>query len=128
LPNLLNFERPRPKLKPKPNHRNILSIIPQPPTVHRPPPDLSRENNTLPRSARRENKPLNQSIDYDGLTPTQQVRWDLGLYGHIELKTIHGFQYYYLRWRDPNNNRLRSTYLGKEWNKAIVKLRKLTGH
>ena len=72
--------------------------------------------------------PLQQAIDYDKLTPTQQAKWDLGIFGSIELKKIHGFNYYYLRWADPKTKKLRSTYLAKDWDKAIAKLKKLTGH
>jgi hypothetical protein len=65
-------------------------------------------------------------VDYDKLTPTQQAKWDVGIYGRIELKTIKGHQYYYLRWSDPETKKIRSTYLAKNWDSAIAKLRKLT--
>lgn len=70
---------------------------------------------------------LTDSVDYDKLTPTKQARWDLGLYGTIELKKINRWHYYYLRWSDDNGKR-RSTYLAKEWDKAIAKVRRLTGY
>ena len=69
-----------------------------------------------------------QAIDYDKLTPTQQARWDAGMYGSIELKNIGIYNYYYLRWLDPQTKKYRSTYLAKEWDKAIAKMQKLTGH
>ena len=53
------------------------------------------------------------------------MRLDAGLFGSIELKTIKGFQYYYLRWQDPANDKKRSTYLGKTWDKAKAKLAEL---
>jgi hypothetical protein len=71
---------------------------------------------------------LRAAIDYDRLSPTKQAQWDLGMFGSIELKTIKGFQYYYLRWKDPDNKKMRSTYLGKTWDRAIAKLKNLTGH
>jgi hypothetical protein len=128
MPNLIRFERPRPNLKPKPPDQLSLLPEPQPPTVHRPPPDENRAKNTLTATTVRGKNTLLQAIDYDALSPTKQAKWDLGLFGSIELKTIKGFQYYYLRWKDPNGSKHRSTYLGKTWAKAIDKLKTLTGH
>jgi hypothetical protein len=71
-------------------------------------------------------KSLKESIDYAKLTASQQARWDAGLYGSIELKGIKGNYYFYLRWSDPETKKYRSTYLAKEWDKAILKLQKLT--
>jgi hypothetical protein len=50
----------------------------------------------------------------------------MGMYGSIELKKIKGNYYFYLRWSDPDTGRKRSTYLAKEWDGAIAKLKKLT--
>jgi hypothetical protein len=72
------------------------------------------------------NQSLKDAIDYDSLTPTQQAKWDAGLYGSIELKSRGIYQYYYLRWRDKNTDKYRSTYLGKTWGIAIDKLRAMT--
>jgi hypothetical protein len=69
---------------------------------------------------------LTDEVDYDRLTPTKQAQWDLGIYGTIELKKISRWHYYYLRWYDQNGKR-KSTYLAKEWDKAIAKVRRLTG-
>ena len=71
---------------------------------------------------------LIQAIDYDKLTPTQQARWDAGMFGSIELKARGIYYYYYLRWIDPQTRKLRSTYLAKEWEDAIAKMQELTGH
>jgi hypothetical protein len=65
-------------------------------------------------------------IDYDKLTPTQQARWDAGLFGWLSLKTINGSQYYYLGWRNPATKRLHTHYLGKDWDVAITKVRAMT--
>lgn len=126
MPNLLNFERPRPKIKTKPPEQLTLLPSPKPPTLHRSVVSIDRANITLTAPAVRVRKSLKNAINYDLLTPTQQLRWDMGIYGSIELKTIKGNQYYYLRWKDPESNKYRSSYLGKTWDIAIVKMRKLT--
>jgi hypothetical protein len=128
MSNLLNFERPRPIIKAKPPTQLTLLSEPRPPVLHRSIPDAYRDKNTLTVPDVRVKKSLIDVIDYDSLTPTQQLKWDLGMYGSIELKTIRGSQYYYLRWLDPENRKYRSTYLGKTWSIAIEKLRKLTGN
>ncbi len=125
---MVKFERPRPTPKPKPPSQLNLLPEPQPPTVHRPPPQVVRAENTLTATTVRGKITLLEAINYDGLSPTKQAMWDLGMFGSIELKTIKGFQYYYLRWKDPKGNKNRSTYLGKNWDKAIAKLKTLTGH
>lgn len=126
MPNLLKFERPRPKLKNRDSSQLSLLPTPQPPTQHRPPPNIVREIPPLTTKKVRDVMSLYESVDYDKLTPTNQMRWDAGMYGSIELKTIKGYQYYYLRWQDPSDGRKRSTYLGKSWDNAIAKLKKLT--
>lgn len=128
MPNLLKFERPRPNLKSKPPEQLNLLPEPKPPTLHRSVVSINRDKPTLTAPAVRVGKTLQESIDYDFLTPTQQLRWDMGMYGSIELKTIRGYQYYYLRWLDPESKKYRSSYLGKTWEIAIEKLRKLTGN
>jgi len=65
---------------------------------------------------------LHQAIDYDKLTPSQQAKWDAGMYGSIELKPRGIYHYYYVRWTEPNTGKRRSTYLGKDWDIAIDKL------
>jgi hypothetical protein len=125
---LLKIERTRPTLKTKPPTQLNLLPNPQPPTEHREPPNLVRDERTLTGKSVRVLSSLIEAIDYDKLSPTQQAKWDLGMFGRIELKTIKGFQYYYLRWYDPEDRRNRSTYLGKTWDKAIAKLKVLTGH
>jgi hypothetical protein len=128
MQNLLQFERPRPTLKTKPPTQLSLLPEPQPPTVHRSPPNYHRDKFTPTARTVGVNLSLKDAIDYDALTPTQQAKWDLGLYGSIELKNRGIYQYYYLRWRDKSTDRYRSTYLGKTWEIAIAKLKKLTGH
>jgi hypothetical protein len=128
MPNLLNFERPRPKTKHQPPQQLTLLPQPKPPVLHRSIVSINRDKTTLTAPTVRVRKSLKQSIDYDALTPTQQLKWDMGMYGSIELKTIRGHQYYYSRWLDPESKKYRSTYLGKTWDKAIEKLRKLTGY
>lgn len=128
MQNLINFERPRPKVKTKPPTQLSVLPTPQPPAEHRSIPDRTRAKSSLTISKVRDIIPLKDAIDYDKLTPTQQMRWDAGMYGSIELKTIKGHQYYYLRWQEQTTGRKRSTYLAKTWNDAIEKLRKLTGN
>lgn len=65
---------------------------------------------------------LHQAIDYDQLTPTQQARWDLGLFGSIELKERRIYHYYYVRWTEPKTGTRRSTYLHKDYDIAMMKL------
>jgi hypothetical protein len=115
-----------PILKERPKLPTILSISPKPPETHRDPPAQLRDKNTLTDATVRVKKSLKDSIDYAKLTPTQQAAWDAGMYGSIELKQIKGNYYYYSRWKDPATGKKRSTYLSKDWNKAIAKLQKLT--
>jgi hypothetical protein len=128
MENLLNFHRPRPKIKSRPADQLSLLPQPQPPTQHRTMPEVIRDKKTLTNPSVRGKRPLSQAIDYDSLTPTQQARWDLGMFGRIELKNIKGHQYYYLRWADPDTKKIRSTYLGRTWTVAIAKLRKLINY
>lgn len=113
---------------PNPDSANQLSILPepQPPTVHRSLENITRDRFTPTTRAVGVNLSLHSAIDYDSLTPTQQAKWDAGLYGSIELKNRGIYQYYYLRWRDKNTGKYRSTYLAKHWDDAIAKLKKLT--
>jgi hypothetical protein len=127
MPNLLKFERPRPQLRTEPTTQLSILPEPQPPTVHRPPPNGDRDKITPTVRTVGVRKPLKDAIDYDRLTPTQQAKWDAGVYGSIELKNRGIYQYYYLRWRDPTTNKYRSTYLAKGWDEAIAKMRNLTG-
>lgn len=117
---------PRPILKPKPKPQQltILSICPQPPKEHREIPAPLKEKISPPRGKRGEKKSLKQAIDYDKLTPTQQARWDAGLYGSIHLRSDKDNPYYVLRWRDPNTKSLRSTKLGNTYQEAVANLRK----
>ncbi len=128
MPNLLNIERPRPTLKPKPPSQLSLLPTPAPPTQHREPPANIRDR--MPPTARKVGGilSLTQSVDYDKLTPTQQLKWDNGMYGSIQLKTVKGHQYYYLRWTEVTTKIRRSKYLGKTWDLAIAELKRLTGH
>lgn len=111
---------------PKPILKSTLPT-PQPPKIHRDILAINRVQNTLTKPAVRVRKPLYQAIDPDKLSATDRAKWDAGIYGSIEVKTIKGHEYYYLRWRDPETKKHRSTYLAKDWDKAIAKLKKLTG-
>lgn len=126
MPNLLKFERPRPKLKTKPNTQLSLLPEPQPPTEHRTVPN--NVGDKIPPTVRKVGGILSlaQSVDYDKLTPTQQLKWDAGMYGSIQLKTVKGYQYYYVRWRESNTGIQRSKYLGKTWDIAVANLKQLT--
>ncbi len=126
MPNLLNFERPRPKLRTKPATQLTLLSTPQPPTEHREPPQIERDNSPRKISALRGNLPLHLAIDYDKLTPTQQAKWDAGMWGTIELKNDRGNQYYVTRWTDPTTGVRRSNRLGRTYTEAIAKLKLLT--
>ena len=44
------------------------------------------------------------------------------MYGSIELKERGIYHYYYVRWTEPKTGTRRSTYLGKDWDKAIANL------
>jgi hypothetical protein len=116
----------KPQLRERPTHPTILSIIPRPPEIHREVPAPHRVKSTLTAPAVRVKRTLYESVDYVKLTASQQARWDAGMYGSIELKGIRGNYYFYLRWLDPESRSYRSTYLSKDWDKAILKLKELT--
>jgi hypothetical protein len=126
MPNYPIATRPKPILKARQTHLTFTIPQPQPPTESRAVPMSHRVQKTLTDPTARVRKSLAQAIDYDTLTPSKQRGWDLGNYGSIELKNIKGHFYYYLRWREPKTNKNRSTYLGKDWDKAIAKLKELT--
>jgi hypothetical protein len=124
-----NYQDPaiqRPVLKPKSKILTIAPKKPEPLTGQQQSLSIFRDETALTDPDFRAKKALRESIDYDKLTPTQQRRWDTGTFGRITLKKINGGMYYYLRWIDPLTNKDRSTYLGKEWNIAVEKQRKLT--
>lgn len=98
----------------------------RPQTQSQPQPEKIREKITLTDPAVRVKTTLKNAIDYDQLTRTQQSRWQAGAFGSVEQKTIKGHQYYYLRWKDPETGKYRSTYLAKRWDKAMEKMQKLT--
>ncbi len=126
MPNLLNFERPRPKLRTKPATQLSLLPTPQPPTEHREPPQIERGGNPRKISKLRGGLPLHLAIDYDKLTPTEQAKWDAGMWGSIQLKNDRGNEYYVTRWTDPNTGVKRSNRLGRTYDEAIAKLKLLT--
>ncbi len=125
MSNLLNSLRPRPKLRPKPNTQLTLLPEPQPPAQHRDPPQTKRGKPPRKISNLRGGLPLHLAIDYDKLTPTEQAKWDAGMWGSIQLKNDRGNQYYVTRWVDPNTGVKRSTRLGRTYEEAIKKLRLL---
>ena|GEM_PF-4546438 len=108
------------------SHRQLPTLpTPAAPTVNRPPPLAIRVDSTLTQNPVRGKSSLKDAIDYDKCTPTQQAQLDAGCFGQIELKTIGRNQYYYLRWQDPLTNKKRSTYLAKDYDKAIAKRKEL---
>ena len=115
-----------PILKARPIAPKILSISPRPPAVQRELP-LDIVAQSPPKSAiNGGGKSLRETIDYDKLTPTQQAKWDRGIYGSIQLKNTNNHQYYVCRWYEPGTKIRRSTYLGLSWDIAIAKLKLLT--
>lgn len=126
MPNLLNFQRPRPTLKPKPSTQLSLLPEPQPPTEHREPIPIARGGSPRKITNLRGGLPLHLAIDYDKLTPTEQARWDAGMWGSIQLKNDRGNQYYVTRWTDPNTGVKRSNRLGRTYDEALAKLKLLT--
>jgi hypothetical protein len=121
-----NVQTRQPRLKERPTHPTILSIIPKPPTVQRDPPALLREvcSPKSPKSG--EQTSPKEAIDYDKLTPTQQAKWDAGMYGSIHLRSDKVTPYYCVRWRDPKTKRQRSQKLGTTYKEAVAALKKLT--
>jgi hypothetical protein len=125
MPNLLPFERPRPKLKPKQTTQLSLLPEPQPPTQHREPPQIQRGGITRKIDNLRGGLPLHLAIDYDKLTPTEQARWDAGMWGSIQLKNDRGNEYYVTRWTDPKTGVKRSNRLCRTYADSIAKLKLL---
>jgi hypothetical protein len=121
---LKNFLTPKPKLKPKASQLT-LSISPQPPTVNRLPPNLDKEKISRNKPPKREKLTLRESIDYDKLSPSEQAKWDAGIFGSIHLKEDRGRQYYVVRWVDPLTKTYRSNVLGKTYEQAKATLKKM---
>jgi hypothetical protein len=118
------LDRPKPKLKPKP-HQLAFNIEPQPPTVNRLPPNVGRENiSRHPPPAREKTSPF-ANIDYEKLTPTQQAKWDAGIFGSIHLRQDVKEPYYCVRWICPVTKSLRSKKLAKTYDRAKATLRKM---
>jgi len=65
------------------------------------------------------------AIDYDKLTPTEQAKWDAGMWGSIQLKNDRGNEYYVTRWVDPNTGVKRSNRLCRTYADSIAKLKLL---
>ena len=125
MPNLAYLQRPRPTLKPKPSTQLSLLPEPQPPTEHREPIPITRGGSSRKITNLRGGLPLHLAIDYDKLTPTEQARWDAGMWGSIQLKNDRGNQYYVTRWTDPNTGVKRSNRLGRTYDEALAKLKVL---
>lgn len=107
----------KPTVKPK-----ILSIVSQLPITAVLPLEEVRGDYPLKQPQKEILLTLHQAIDYDKLTPTQQLKYDAGLFGSIELKSIGIYHYYYCRWTEPESKKRRSTELGKNWDEAIKAL------
>jgi hypothetical protein len=119
-----NLLTPKPVLKSKPKQL-ILGIIPKPPIENRLPPNLNGDKISRTPRSKREKLSLKESVDYDKLTPSEQARWDVGIYGSIHLKEDRGRQYYVVRWVDPRTGCLRSNSIGKTFEEAKANLRKM---
>jgi hypothetical protein len=118
------FSRPKPILKTKPQQL-AFDIEPQPPTANRLPPNLPREKiSPNPPPPREKISPF-ASIDYDKLTPTQQAKWDAGIFGAIHLRDDVTDPYYCVRWTDPVTKRQRSKKLHQDYDRSKAILKKL---
>jgi hypothetical protein len=126
MPKMDTNTRPKPILKPKQQQLSFSITNPQPPTVSRELPLVNRDNSSRNPRRTRDKKSLKQAIDYDKLTPTQQLKWDAGIYGCIHLRTDVKKPYYCLRWTDPTTKSRRSTKLAHTYDEAISKLKQLT--
>jgi hypothetical protein len=124
MKSLKNFLRQPPILKPK-AAQLTLSILPQPPTENRFPPNLARENISQSQPPKGKKLPMRESIDYDKLTANEQAKWDAGMYGSLHLKNANGHHYYVVRWFDPLTKTLRSNSLGKDETEAKARWRKM---
>jgi hypothetical protein len=124
MQNSKNFLTPKPILKPKPQQLT-LSISPKPPTEHREVPERVGGNISRTNRHNREKLSLRESVDYDKLSPSEQAKWDAGIYGSIHLKEDRGYQYYVVRWVDPRTGSLRSNSLGKTYEAAKAKLKQM---
>ncbi len=126
MPNHLRLVPPLHSTEPQLLNLDPYTLNPQPPAVQRSPPHTAKDKIPPSLLGVGVNFTLKGAIDYDKLTPTQQAKWDFGMYGSIELKPRGIYHYYYLRWRDKTSGKYRSTYLAKDWDEAIAKLRRLT--
>jgi hypothetical protein len=125
MPNPTTLLKPKPTLKPKQTNNAILSISPKPPTQHRTPP-ISASENISRTPPKRERQPLIcEVVDYDKLTPNQQMKWDQGMYGSIHLRSDVKQPYYLVRWEDPIAKIYRATKLDRDWDISKIKWRKL---
>jgi hypothetical protein len=116
---------PPPILKRKPPAQLSLLTEPKPPTINRLPPQPERAKMSRKPPPVRDKLPLRQCVDYDKLTPSEQARWDQGMYGALSLKEDRGNEYYVVRWTDPRNGVRRSNAVGKDYETAIVRWRKM---
>jgi hypothetical protein len=119
-----NFSKTNPVPKPI-LRKTIGGIQPQPPTQNRLPPNLPRDKISRKPRPKREKLSLRESIDYDQLSPSEQAKWDAGIYGSIQLKQDRGREYYVVRWVDPLTGSLRSNSLGKDYQQAKAKLKQM---
>lgn len=125
MPNLLQFERPRPKLKLKSTTQLSLLPEPQPPTQHREPPQPEREIISRNPPERGRLSLIHECVDYDKLTVNEQMKWDRGMYGSVHLRGDLKNPYYCVRWKDPISKKYRSTKLDSDYDRSIAKLKLL---
>jgi hypothetical protein len=124
MPTQKNFSRPKPILKTQ-TQQLTLSIHPQPPTANRLPPNVSRAKMSRnPPDSRVKMSPF-ANIDYDKLTPTQQVRWDAGIFGTIYLRDDVAIPYYCVRWTCPVSKTRRSKKLDRDYDRSKAILKKM---
>jgi hypothetical protein len=126
---------PRPILRQPPKPVNQLSLLPnpQPPTQHREPPTVHREPPTPERAKitrnppdRGQKLPIREAIDYDKLTVNEQMKWDAGIYGSVQLRSDVKSPYYFVRWKCPITKKHRSLKLDEDYDRALEKRRQLT--
>jgi hypothetical protein len=93
--------------------------------VHREIPAPLREKITRNPARLREKITPFANIDYDKLTPTQQAKWDAGIFGSIYLREDVNIPYYCVRWVDPVTKAYRSKKLAKTYDRAKAILKKM---
>jgi hypothetical protein len=126
MPNYQTCPRPILRQPPKPPSQLSLLPEPQPPTQHREPPTVERAKITRNPPERGQKLPMNQAIDYDKLTVNQQMKWDAGTFGSVQLRSDVKTPYYFVRWKCPITKTHRSLKLDEDYDRALARRRQLT--